>query len=58
MHRLRDLLDLRRFLGLGDLLRLQRLLGHKSQAMVRRYAHLRPRDLREAVELVSFEVEE
>ena len=38
-----------------DLYRLQRILGHKTQLMVQRYAHLRPRDLREAVELVSFE---
>ena len=39
-----------------DLYRLQRILGHKSQAMVQRYAHLRPKDLREAVALVSFDV--
>ena len=41
-----------------DLYRLQRILGHKSQQMVQRYAHLRPKDLREAVELVSFEAAE
>ena len=38
-----------------DLYRLQRILGHKSQAMVQRYAHLRPKDLREAMEMVGFE---
>ena len=38
-----------------DLYRLQRILGHKSQQMVQRYAHLRPKDLREAMEMVEFE---
>ena len=38
-----------------DLYRLQRILGHRTPKMTQRYAHLRPKDLREAVELVSFD---
>jgi site-specific recombinase XerC len=54
VHDLRHTFASHFIMATGDLVALQKILGHKTLAMTMRYAHLAQAHVRKAIEAVSF----